>query len=97
MKRADVIARLEAHREDIRARFGVDALFLFGSAARDEACEASDVDLLVRFSGPATFSGFMGLKFELEGLLGCPVDLVTERALRDRLRPSIERDAIRVA
>ena len=75
-------------------RFGVVRLALFGSTARDTARPDSDVDLLVAFDGPATSERYFGLQFYLEDLLGRPVDLVTEKALRERLRPYVERDAI---
>ena len=65
--------------------------------ARDEADEGSDVDLLVSFDKPPGFSSFMKLRIFLEDLLGANVDLVTERGLRDRVRPHVEKEAIRVA
>jgi uncharacterized protein len=64
--------------------------------ARDRAGEASDVDLLVRFEGPATSARYFGLQFYLEDLLGRPVDLVTDKALRPELRPYIERETVHV-
>lgn len=77
-------------------RFGVKSLRLFGSHARATAREDSDVDVLVSFDGPATSRRYFGTQFYLEDLLGRPVDLVTEDALRERLRPHVERDAIPV-
>jgi uncharacterized protein len=50
----------------------------------------------VDFDGPATSKRYFGVQFYLEDLLGCPVDLVTEKALRSALRPYIEREAIGV-
>lgn len=70
---------------------------MFGSVARGEATEASDLDVLVDFVGPATFDGFMGLKLFLEDGLGVKTDLVTRPALRPRLRARIEAEARRVA
>lgn len=96
MERDDVLTMLSAHREDLD-RFGVESLRLFGSVARGEASPGSDVDLLVSFSKTPTFSGYMRLRIFLEDLLGRKVDLITESGLRDRVRPSVERDAIRVA
>jgi uncharacterized protein len=96
MRRDDVISLLEAHRPDIRA-FGVESLAIFGSVSRDEARPDSDVDLLVRFRDRPSFDAFMDLKFFLEDLLRCKVDLVTEAALKPRMRPVLEREAIRVA
>lgn len=70
---------------------------LFGSVARDAARDASDVDVLVEFDGPATFDRYLELKDSLERWLSCPVDLVTRKALRPRLRERIEAEAVRVA
>ena len=77
-------------------RFGVTELALFGSTVRDSARPDSDVDVLVSFDGPATSARYFGVQFYLEDLLGCPVDLVTNKALRPELRPYIEREAIHV-
>ncbi len=96
MGRVDVVEAVRRRAPDI-AKFGVRTLDLFGSVARDEARPDSDVDFLVRFDKPATFDCYMGLKLLLEDVLGRRVDLVTERALRPELRPSIEQEAIRVA
>ena len=95
--REDVIRTLAGHRDEIRTRFGVASLRLFGSVARDHASDRSDVDFLVSFIDEPTFRGYMDLRIFLEDLLGCEVDLVTETGLRERVRPQVERDAIRVA
>ena len=96
MSRDDVLRLLSEHRSDW-ARFGLASLSLFGSFARDEAGPESDVDFLVEFEGPITFHRYMDLKFFLEDLLGRRVDLVTQGSLRERVRPYVEREAIRVA
>jgi len=80
----------------IQSRFGVTRLALFGSTARDEATPTSDVDILVSFDGPATSQRYFGVQFYLEDLLGCAVDLVTEKAIRPELRPYIESEKIDV-
>lgn len=77
-------------------QFGVTKLALFGSTARDEASETSDVDILVAFDGFATSERYFGVQFYLEDYLNCPVDLVTDKALRPQLRPFIEQEAIYV-
>ena len=96
MQRVEILRLLEQHREEIR-RFGVTSMRLFGSVARDEASEGSDVDILVDFAASPSFSNFMKLRIFLEDLLEARVDLVTERGLRDRVRPYVEGEAIRVA
>jgi uncharacterized protein len=97
MRRADVLRLIEDHRDELRSKFGVKSLRLFGSVARDSAAEHSDVDLLVAFEGAPTFRGYMDLRIFLEDLLGVDVDLVTETGLKEHARPSVEKDAIRVA
>ena len=92
-----ILSVLAEHLQEIVARYGVKRLALFGSSARDVLGAASDVDVLVEFTGPATFAAYMDLKFYLEDLLGRPVDLVTEKALRQELRPYVEKELIRVA
>ena len=84
-------------RRDELDRLGVASLAVFGSVARGAAGPASDIDILVEFRDPATLAGFMELKSLLEEALGRRVDLVTCKALRERLRPTVEKDAIRVA
>lgn len=96
MKRDEVIRLLTEHKPVLAARFALRTLALFGSTARDTARADSDVDLLVSFDGPATSDRYFGVQFYLEDLLGAPVDLVTESALRPRLRPYVEREAILV-
>jgi predicted nucleotidyltransferase len=97
MDKQIVISRLREHAEEIRRRFLVRNLSVFGSFARDEATDSSDVDVLVSFDRPATFDIFMDLKFYLEELLGKGVDLVTDKALRPQLRKSIQEELINVA
>ncbi|HEX9731075.1 MAG TPA: nucleotidyltransferase family protein [Thermoanaerobaculia bacterium] len=96
MRRTEALATLKAHQGDLE-RFGVRSLRLFGSVARDEAGEGSDVDLLVGFEDSPTFSRYMKLRVFLEDLLGTKVDLVTETGLRERVRSYVEEDAILVA
>ena len=96
MRRDDALALLQAHLAEFQ-RLGVRSLAIFGSVARDEARLDSDVDVLVEFSGPAIFAGYMDLKFMLEALLERPVDLATTRALKPALRRRIESDLQRVS
>ena len=96
LNRKELIALLRGRAPDLQ-RFRVKSLDLFGSLARDEGQPGSDVDLLVEFDGAATFDQFMDLKFFLEDLLSRRVDLVTRAALKPRMRPIVEREAVRVA
>ncbi len=96
MNRDDVLNALRAHKAILSERFGVAELALFGSFARDQAADKSDVDILVRFDGPATSRAYFGVQFYLEDLLGYSVDLVTDKALRAEMRPYIEREMVSV-
>ena len=96
MIRDEVLNALRAHKVTLARRFGVTELALFGSIVRDQASLESDVDILVSFQGNADWRRYFGVQFYLEDLLGRPVDLVTEKALRPELRPSVEREALRV-
>ena len=63
MNRADTLAILGQHKDEMRRRFGVRRLALFGSHARDQAHAGSDIDVLVEFDGPATSARYFGLQF----------------------------------
>ncbi len=96
MKKQEAIKLLSAHKIKLMQEFGVTDLALFGSTSRNTAGPKSDIDILVTFDGPATSSCYFGLQFYLEDLLGSPVDLVTDKALRPELRPYVEQEAIHV-
>lgn len=89
-----VMSLLSLHAAGLRDRFGLKRLAVFGSTARGEDTEASDVDVLVEFEGPPTFDRFMDLKFELEEILGRPVDLVTAAALKPQVRATVEKESV---
>jgi len=94
MKRQRAIELLTQSKAELHNRFGVTRIALFGSTVRDAAADVSDVDILVAFDGPAISKRYFGVLFYLEDLLGCPVDLVTEKALRPELRPYIEQERV---
>ncbi len=96
MNRTEVLDQLARSKPMLSARYGVERLALFGSTARDSDRPGSDIDILVSFDGPATSERYFGVQFFLEDLLGRPVDLVTDKALRSELRPFIEREAVHV-
>lgn len=96
MDKNTVIQLLSNSKPLLQERFGVVRLALFGSTARGAASDTSDIDILVTFDGPATSRRYFGVQFYPEDLLGRPVDLVTEKALRPELRPYIQRDLVSV-
>jgi uncharacterized protein len=90
------VLNLLSDRLDTIHSFGVHSLALFGSVARDEATENSDLDFLVEFEGMATFDRYMDLKFFLEDLFNKPVDLVTKRSLKPQISKNVLAEAINV-
>jgi len=96
MNRDQVLAKLAKCKPILSAQYGVKRLALFGSTARGTARPDSDIDVLVAFDGAASSKRYFGVQFFLEDLLGCPIDLVTEKALRRELRPYIEKEALYV-
>jgi predicted nucleotidyltransferase len=95
--RDTILKRLNAQAPALKQRYGLHSLAVFGSMARGDDHQGSDVDILATFEGPATFDRYMGLKLELEDLLGRPVDLGTPETLRPELWARVEKDLIRVA
>ncbi|RMG60709.1 MAG: nucleotidyltransferase [Calditrichaeota bacterium] len=98
MKTLEEIRRLlSEHKAEMRDRFGVRRLAVFGSYTRDEATPLSDVDILIDLEHPIGWE-FVDLHDYLEELLGIPVDLVTEDALKHkpRLWEHIREDLIHV-
>ncbi len=87
----EIIDLLKSHAKYIKACFSVKRIGLFGSFARGEQKESSDIDILVEFEKP-TFRNFMNLSYYLEDLLGREVDLVTVKGLHSR--PYVEKDVI---
>jgi len=96
MNREAIFQRLKSQAPDLRRKYGVKSLAVFGSIARGDDHEGSDVDVLVTFEVGPTFDNFFDLKFELEDLLGRPVDLGTPAMVRPELRPRVEKEAILV-
>ena len=86
----DPLALLRQHEPEIRHRFGVATIGIFGSFARGEEQKTSDVDVLITFRrGKKNFDNYMGCKFYLEDLFGRQVDLVIKGTIKKQLRPYI--------
>lgn len=97
MTREEVIARLKTTESDLRA-LGIGELYLFGSYARGEATEDSDVDVMIRFAPQPgnRFRSFMNTLYRLEEAVGRPVDLGTPDGLHRMVRQGVDREAVRV-
>ncbi len=91
----DILTKLEANEAFIKSKFGVKKIGIFGSFARGDSGEQSDVDVLVEFEPDKnTFDNFMDLLFYLEDLFGKKVDLVTTGGLHRYIRPFVEREVV---
>ena len=96
MRRDLALSILRSHLPEL-IRLGVRSLSLFGSVARDQATEGSDVDVLVDLAQPMGLFSFIGFQQRLEELHGRPVDLVPLDGIRPRLREVILAEALPVA
>ena len=88
---------IKARREDIlrtASQHGASNVRIFGSVARGNADEQSDLDLLVDMEPGRSLFDLGGLSADLEELLGCPVDVVTEKGLRDSIRSDVLQETI---
>ena len=94
--RSDVLSKLEAHLPEIRERFGIEKLCLFGSVSREEDTPDSDIDLAYTRTPGRSCSLFMTVELIefLEALLGRSVDLVPLNWVKPRLLRYIEQDSI---
>jgi predicted nucleotidyltransferase len=86
--REDIVSLIAERADYLEREYSARRVGVFGSYARDEAHQGSDLDVLVEFERP-TFKNFMGMKLYLEDLTGLAVDVVTPKSLRGRLREHI--------
>lgn len=91
--RAEIAATLSKVKPSLREKFKVQQIGFFGSFARGEESEGSDVDILVEFYGPIGWE-FIDLQEYLTEILGQKVDLVTVGALKPQLRTKILKEVI---
>ncbi len=96
MDRGELIRQKRAEIKRIASKYGAGNIRVFGSVARDDADETSDVDFLVDLEPGRSLLDLGGLQFELQELLGCPVDVVTERGLKARIRERVLSGAVPV-
>ena len=93
----DIRKLLEEKREEILricAKYGARNVRVFGSVARGEADDTSDIDLLVELEPGRSLLDLGGLQYELERVLGHRVDVVTERGLKERVRLCVLKEAV---
>lgn len=93
MRQAELLEILRAHPDEL-SHYPIKSFAVFGSVARDEAHDESDIDLLVEFNQPIGLFDFVRLQETLTALLGKQVDLVTPAALHPSMRDQILAEAV---
>ena len=88
MHRDELLNILRVHKPTLTERFGVTGLSLFGSFARDQATDESDVDVIAAFDPPPNWKTYFGAVFYLEDLLGRQVDLAMKEDFGWRFAPT---------
>ena len=95
MKRVDEIKEtLKKHKGELRQRFRVKEIGVFGSYVKGEQKKKSDIDILVEFEEPIGLFAFMDLEENLSTLLGTKVDLVSKKALKPRIGEHILKEVV---
>jgi hypothetical protein len=96
MRRAEALEILREHKQELAERYGVTRIGIFGSVARDEATEESDMDVVVEMAKPDLFF-MVHIKEMLESVTRCRVDIVRYRdRMNAFLRRRIDEEAIYV-
>jgi len=95
-KVVEIIAAIRAVKDELRDVYHLENIELFGSFSRGDFSLASDVDLLVDFTGEADIFNLIGAEQFLEKELGLAVDIVPRRALRKEFRQEVFKEAIAV-
>ncbi len=93
MTRAELVERRRKDIFRLAKRYGVTEMRVFGSAARGEDTPNSDIDFLVEMEPGRSLFDLGGLLVELENLLGCKVDVMTEKSLHWYIRDKVLREA----
>ena len=95
-EKSEVLAALRAALPDLRRRWPIRSLAIFGSFARDDASPKSDLDVLVEFERPIGLSEFLALEDTLSVLVDRRVDLVTCDALKPHIGRRVRAEAVRL-
>ena len=97
MSREEILEILRKHKEEFRRKYGVLRMAIFGSRARGEETSNSDLDILVELEKPIGLFKLTHLAYEIEDLVGIPVDIATPSMInKPSLRANIEEDLIYV-
>ena len=90
-----ILEKLRSYKPELQRKYPISRLGVFGSYARGEATENSDIDVAVEFTGPMGLN-FVAMADEIEALLGIKVDVVPKRSIKPTYLPSVEKDILYV-
>ena len=93
---SEILAKLADLKPELKRRYKVREIGLFGSWVRAEQHTTSDIDILVEFEEEADLFDWIGLTLYLEENLGYPVDVVPRKALRPELQPAVLEQVVRI-
>ena len=91
----DILLTLRKHKPELQRKYPVARLGVFGSYARGEATEKSDIDIAVEITGPMGLN-FVAMADEIEALFGTKTDVVPSRSIKPEYRPYVEKDIVYV-
>jgi predicted nucleotidyltransferase len=87
---SEIIKKLNEHKEELKNKYKIKEIKIFGSYAKGEQKETSDIDIIVDFEEYPTLIEFIRIQEELENLLGVKVDLLTEESISPFVKPFIK-------
>jgi predicted nucleotidyltransferase len=90
-----IVETLRKHKPELQRKYPISGLGIFGSYARGEATENSDIDIAVDIAGPKGLS-FVAMADEIEELFGIKVDVVPKRSIKPAYLPQVEKDIVYV-
>jgi len=93
---AEIIAILRQHEKELKRKYSIREMGVFGSYLRGEAKEGSDLDILVEFEKPIGFFEFLELEEYLSNLIGIKVDLVSKKALKPHIGKYILEEVVMI-
>ena len=96
LDRKTVLGTLREHKPMLKELFGISEVALYGSFARDEGTDESDIDVVVEFEGRPTLLTYGSARVYIENIFGRSADLCQLRELRKEVRPNVERELINV-
>jgi predicted nucleotidyltransferase len=90
-----ILEKLRRHKPGLQRKYPISQMGVFGSYARDEAIENSDIDIAIELSGPMGLD-FVAMAEEIEDLFGIKVDVVPKRSIKPAYLPFVEKDILYV-